>query len=215
MPSNWLGLEFTEQIELFLIIFIFMNIWNYWMKPVLTKNLYTNHSNKHSNNQSEYHSNKMANINLPKDMLEKEAFKTLPAKEKEEYVTNLLKKILDINEDGITISQIKEATGLTYSTIWHHLEILSCTAQAHKISRGNLDVYYHNGTATDLNESSKGEVKYGLSLVKNKEGNFVCIHEKRQNRMGNHTICKGINLPVELLGNFIAELDKVKNSFSK
>jgi len=32
MPSNWLGLEFAEQIELFLIIFIFMNIWNYWMK---------------------------------------------------------------------------------------------------------------------------------------------------------------------------------------
>jgi len=43
MPSNWLGLEFAEQIELFLIIFIFMNIWNYWMKlnkilPILKKN---------------------------------------------------------------------------------------------------------------------------------------------------------------------------------
>src|SRR3989338_11146774 len=37
MPSNWLCLEFTEQIELFLIIFIFMNIWNYWMKPFLPK----------------------------------------------------------------------------------------------------------------------------------------------------------------------------------
>ena len=157
----------------------------------------------------------MANINLPKDMLEKEAFKTLPAKEKEEYVTNLLKKILDINEDGITISQIKEATGLTYSTIWHHLEILSCTAQAHKISRGNLDVYYHNGIANHLNEHSTNKAAYAISTIKNREGDFVCIHEKRQNRMGNHTICKGINLPVELLGNFIAELDKVKNSFSK
>jgi len=176
----------------------------------LAKNLYTNHSNKHSNNQSEYHSNKMANINLPKDMLEKEAFKTLPAKEKEEYVTNLLKKILELNEDGITISQIKEATGLTYSTIWHHLEILSCTAQAHKISRGNLDVYYHNGTATDLNESSKGEVKYGLSLVKNKEGNFVCIHEKTENRSGNHTVCSGIAIPVELIDSFIETLRKAK-----
>ncbi|MBI2134816.1 hypothetical protein HYU09_02420 [Candidatus Woesearchaeota archaeon] len=84
----------------------------------------------------------MAKINIPSDKLEKEAFKTLPAKEKEEYVSNLLKKILELNPEGITISQIKEATGLTYSTIWHHLEILSCTAQGHKISRGNLDVYY-------------------------------------------------------------------------
>src|SRR3989338_3415233 len=107
----------------------------------------------------------MANINLPKEMLEKEAFKTLPAKEKEEYVTNLLKKILDLNEDGITISQIKEATGLTYSTIWHHLEILSSTAQAHKISRGNLDVYYHNGIANYLNEHNTNKPPYPISTV--------------------------------------------------
>jgi len=154
----------------------------------------------------------MAKINLPNDMLEKEAFKTLPAKEKEEYVTNLLKKILDLNEDGITISQIKEATGLTYSTIWHHLEILSCTSQAHKISRGNLDVYYHNGTSNHLNEFSTNKATYILSTVKNSEGNFVCVHEKRQNRMGNHTITKGINIPVELTDKFIAELNKVKSS---
>ncbi|MBI2134815.1 winged helix-turn-helix transcriptional regulator [Candidatus Woesearchaeota archaeon] len=154
----------------------------------------------------------MANINLPKEILEKEAFKTLPAKEKEEYVSNLLKKILDLNEDGITISQIREATGMTYSTIWHHLEILSCTAQAHKISRGNLDVYYHNGTMNHLNEYDGGKAKYSISSVKNREGNFVCIHEKRQNRLGNHTITTGISIPVELIDNLVAELNKVKNS---
>ena len=154
----------------------------------------------------------MAEINLPKDMLAKEAFKTLPAKEKEEYVTNLLKKILDLNEEGITISQIREATDLTYSTIWHHLEILSCTAQAHKISRGNLDVYYHNGRSSYLNELSKDGTNYTLGAVENSKGRFVCIHEKRQNRLGNHTVCSGVNIPVELIDGFIAELNKVKNS---
>ena len=154
----------------------------------------------------------MAEINLPKDMLAKEAFKTLPAKEKEEYVTNLLKKILDLNEEGITISQIREATDLTYSTIWHHLEILSCTAQAHKISRGNLDVYYHNGRSSHLNELSKDGTNYTLGTVENSKGRFVCIHEKRQNRLGNHTVCSGVNIPVELIDGFIAELNKVKNS---
>jgi len=157
----------------------------------------------------------MAKINVPKDMLAKEAFKTLPAKEKEEYVTNLLKKVLDLNEEGITISQIREATSLTYSTIWHHLEILSCTAQAHKISRGNLDVYYHNGNTNHLNELSNGEVNYSIGTVKNGEGNFVCIHEKRQNRLGNHTVCSGVNIPVELIDGFITELNKVKNSTKK
>ena len=148
-------------------------------------------------------------------MLAKDAFKTLPAKEKEEYVTNLLKKILDLNEEGITISQIREATGLTYSTIWHHLEILSCTAQAHKISRGNLDVYYHNGNSNHLNEHSTDKANYIISTVKNREGDFVFIHEKRENRLGSHTICSGISIPYELIGDFIEDLKKIKKSVKK
>ena len=154
----------------------------------------------------------MVKINLPKELLEKDSFKTLPAKKKEEYVGNLLKKILELNNEGITISQIREATGLTYSTIWHHLEILSCTAQGHKISRGNLDVYYPAGEVKHLNDYDKGNAKYTISTVKNNEGSFFCIHEKRQNRLGNHTVCKGINIPFELLDELLKELNNIKKS---
>ena len=157
----------------------------------------------------------MAKINLPEKILEKDAFKTLPAKKKEEYLNNLLKKILDLNEEGITISQIREATDLTYSTIWHHLEILSCTAQAHKISRGNMDVYYSNGNISHLNEHSTDKANYTISTVKSREGSFVCIHEKRENRLGNHTICSGINIPTDLIDDFIEDLKKIKKSVKK
>jgi len=157
----------------------------------------------------------MPKINIPNEILEKTSFRTLPAKEKEEYLKNLLKKILDLNPDGITISQIKEATGFTYSTIWHHLEILSCTAQGQKISRGNLDVYYPIGDLNHLNEYTEGKANYSISTVKNREGNFVCIHEKRQNRLGNHSICKGISMPVELIDDLILELKKAKKSTKK
>ncbi len=150
-------------------------------------------------------------INLPKEILPKEAFKSLPAKEKEEYLSNLLKKILELNPEGITISQIREATGLTYSTIWHHLEVLSCTSQCHKISRGNVDIYHPTGKSDHLNEYNKGKVKYAISTVENNEGKFVCIHEKRENRLGNHTVCKGIDIPFELIDNFIETLSKVKS----
>ena len=151
-------------------------------------------------------------INLPKELLPKESFKTLPAKEKEEYLRNLLIKILELNPEGITISQIKEATGLTYSTIWHHLEVLSCTAQCNKISRGNLDIYHNTGKANHLNEHNDGKVVYSLSTVENNKGKFVCIHEKRENRMGNQTICKGIDIPFELIDEFIETLTKVKST---
>ena len=152
----------------------------------------------------------MAQINLPKEILQKEAFKTLPAKEKEEYLRNLLKKILELNPDGVTISQIREATGLTYSTIWHHLEILSCTAQAHKISRGNTDVYHPHGTSNHLNDHDKGKVKYSISTVENERGKFICIQEKRENRVGNHTVHRGIDIPFELIDEVIETISKVK-----
>jgi DNA-binding transcriptional ArsR family regulator len=153
----------------------------------------------------------MAKLNLPKELLQKESFKTLPAKEKEEYLSNLLKKILELNREGVTLSQIKEAAGLTYSTIWHHLEVLSCTAQCHKISRGNLDIYYPTGKSTHLNDYTKGKVCYSISTVENNDGKFVCIHEKRENRMGNQTVCSGIQIPLELIDDFIKTFSKVKS----
>ena len=152
----------------------------------------------------------MAKINIPQESLQKETFKSLPAKEKEEYVRNILKKILELNPEGITISQIKEATGLTYSTIWHHLEILNSTAQGNKISRGNLDVYYPNTNVSHLNDYDNSKVKYSVSTMQNNEGTFVCIHEKRENRAGNYTVCKGISIPVELIDKLVNELGKIK-----
>ena len=152
----------------------------------------------------------MTNINSPSDMLQKEAFKILPAKEKEEYITNLLKKVLELNPEGVTISQIKEATGLTYSTIWHHLEVLSCTAQGHKVSKGNLDVYYPAGKMSHLNDYEKGKARYAISTAESKQGTFICIHEKRQSRTGNDAVCSGVAMPIELIDQFIEDLKKIR-----
>ena len=157
----------------------------------------------------------MAKINLPSEMLQKEAFKAFPAKEKEEYVSNVLKKILELNPEGITISQIKEATGLTYSTIWHHLEVLSCTAQGSKVSHGNLDVYYPTGKISHLNDYSKGKVIYSISLVESGESKFACIHEKRENRSGNPAVRSGILIPAELLDDIADAMSKAKKSIKK
>ncbi|MEK6827946.1 MAG: winged helix-turn-helix domain-containing protein, partial [Nanoarchaeota archaeon] len=124
--------------------------------------------------------------------------------------SNLLKKILELNPEGVTITQIREATGLTYSTIWHHLEVLSCTAQARKVSRGNIDVYYPSGKVDHLNDYAKGNSLYAVSTVENSEGKFVCIHEKRENRSGNQTVCRGISIPVEFIDNLIKDISKIK-----
>ena len=157
----------------------------------------------------------MAKINLPSEMLQKEAFRAFPAKEKEEYVSNLLKKILELNPGGITISQIKEDTGLTYSTIWHHLEVLSCTAQSNKVSHGNMDVYYPTGKISHLNDYAKDKIIYSLSIVESGNEQFICIHEKRENRSGNPAVRSGILIPTELVGDIADSMSKAKKSIKK
>jgi len=63
-----------------------------------------------------------------------------------------------------------------------------------------------------LNDYKKGKAQYTISTVEDKEGEFVCIHERRENRLGNHTVCRGISIPVELIDDFIENLNKVKKS---
>ena len=151
-------------------------------------------------------------LKLPSELLQKESFKSLPAKEKDEYLNNLLLKILQLNPDGITTSQIKEATGLTYSTIWHHLEILSGTSQSNKSSSGNVDVYYPSGDARHLNEYAQGNRTYAINTVKNAKGTFVQIHEKKENRAGSNAVCCGVSIPIELIDKVIDSLNKAKKA---
>ena len=152
----------------------------------------------------------MAKINIPADLLQKQALKSLPAKEKEEYMNNILKKILELNPEGVTTSQLKEAIGLTPSTIWHHLEILKSSAQCRKISHGNTDTYYSYGKEVQLKDIDKGKARYTICTVENDEGKFVCIYDKRKNRLDSYSIVRGVDIPFELLDEFIETLGKIK-----
>lgn len=67
----------------------------------------------------------MLKINLPQNMLEKEQYLALASAQKGEYIHKLLQDILELNPNGVTVSQIDKATYIGRSTIWHHLEVLA------------------------------------------------------------------------------------------
>ncbi len=151
----------------------------------------------------------MAKLNVPKDILENSTLKALPAKEKEEYIHNLLKKMLDLNPDGATVSQIKESLGLNPSTIWHHFEILKATAQCRKISHGNLDVYHTYGKEEELSKIETPKSQITLEKVENEEGAFICIHDRRKNRQGTYTVVRGVAIPIEILNEVVKVLNTI------
>ena len=157
----------------------------------------------------------MTEIKLPKEMLQKDAYKTLPAKEKEEYINNFLKQLLELNSEGVTTSQVKEVTGFPPSTIWHHLEILKSNGQSRKISHGNVDVYHSFGKPIAVADFDNDKARYSVLKVENNEGKFILIQEKRINRQDSYTNIRGVAIPIELVDSIVKSLSKAKESFKK
>ena len=89
-----------------------------------------------------------AMINLPTDLLETEQFKAMPALEKDSYLDRMLKKILELNPNGITAPTIARSLGINATTIWRHLEKLTSTKyennKIRKISSKTEDIVYRN-----------------------------------------------------------------------
>lgn len=155
----------------------------------------------------------MNKINLPKDILKKEELSKLPAQGKSEYITNLLKKLIELNPDGVTNAQIREATNYTDSTLWHHLEVLNFTEQCNKIQRGSVDVFYPNKRIGHFDEElrySGNKAIYCFSITRNKFGKFAYIHKKTESRLGDYVISSGLSIPYDLIDNFISILHKIK-----
>jgi len=94
----------------------------------------------------------MLKTNLPQNILEKEEYLALSSSQKAEYISNLLKEILELNPEGVTVSQIDEVTYIGHSTIWHHLEILASRAICLRMDRGDTEVYHSNKVLAPLKE---------------------------------------------------------------
>src|SRR3989338_8013643 len=107
-------------------------------------------------------------LNLPENILGKEQYVALSTYQKGEYVTNLLKQIIELNPQGVTISQIDKGINLGHSTIWHHLdELEDCHIQGE---------FYH----------------YDFDLIENIFGKFVRIQIKQESQSGDLITHSGV-----------------------
>lgn len=157
-------------------------------------------------------------INLPTDLLQKEKYEVMPPSDKERYIYTALKKILELNPNGITITMIKKATGFTYSTVWHHLEKMVATREGYKLDYGNTIIYFPNGKMVHHLKSEDmqiGDRGYSFYVVVNNFGKFVYLQEKKENRLGLTEVCGGLLIPYENLDEFIESLVNMKEKSKK
>jgi hypothetical protein len=145
-------------------------------------------------------------------MLTKNQFTAMASGEKERYTSKILKRILEQNQNGVTLGQIDKNTYFNKATIWRHLEKLVTTREAYKLEFGRVSVYYANGKLIRplfSEDITVGEKVYPIFFVRNNLGDFVYLQEKKEDRLGRAEVCGGLIIPLSQTETFAKRLLQV------
>jgi hypothetical protein len=161
------------------------------------------------------------NINLLggiKLYTEKE-FEGLSQSQKEKHGEYVIKHILENAKESLIISQIKESVPyLNEKTIQRYLDKLVNTNVAYKKLIGRTYVYYLNGRL--LHESLKEDMQAGDKLysffhIKNPDGEFIFIQEKKKGEFKDFSITGGILIKADYFDNLLEHLTEVNKKIKK
>jgi len=152
-------------------------------------------------------------LNLPENILSKEQYSALSTYQKGEYITNLLKQIIELNPQGVTISQIDKGINLGHSTIWHHLEKLADSAYCLKMERGDTAVYNFNKVLDELEDCHiQGEFyHYDFDLIENIFGKFVRIQIKQESQSGDLITHSGVIIGTNSYDKVVDSIVKIRD----
>src|SRR3989338_8151147 len=156
----------------------------------------------------------MLKLTLPQNVLNKEQYSALPATQKGEYLHNLMMQILELNPNGVTISQVDKAVKLGHSTIWHHLENLAVRAYCFKVERGDTAVYNFNKIINTL-EKCDCQDKFhffDFDIVENLFGKFVRVQIKQENLSGNSVAHGGLIISTNFFPEVVQVLNDIENN---
>lgn len=139
-------------------------------------------------------------------------FQKLSAQEKETYVKEVIRKTLDGNPHGITVTQLKELLPFDRRIIEKHLGIMKFTNEIYTVAIGSNVLYIPNHKA--LHEATAvskklGNHDYQVYTLQNRLGEFVVI-QQRDARRDSQEITGGLQLPKKDFGEFISYLRKAK-----
>jgi len=141
----------------------------------------------------------MVSILKPQSVLKTKEIMSLGPSRRRTYIHNKIVEILDMNENGVTVSEVENATGFDKTTIWRHLENLVAIREAYKKKRGPLAIYYKNGRLghPSYRETCKiGRKSYIFDKLENNDGEFILIQEKEMDDFKKMRINGGIMINV-------------------
>lgn len=152
-------------------------------------------------------------VRIPDDvklLKPEQAVKLSPA-DKTRYYDRAIMDILRANPQGITVSEIEEATGFMARTIRPHLNALVARGETIRISRGKLTVYQANGEVLDkplsIESGARLGVVYVISRIRDVAGNLsYYIQEKELDQYRTLTVKGGISIHSDDMRHFLTAL---------
>lgn len=150
----------------------------------------------------------MGDIRTP-TTLSKEEYLELPPHERGKYLREIIRKTLEQNEHGVSVSDLEENLPFDKRAIQKHLEVLTHTNVAYTSKVGPTKLYHPNERAmhTGFEEEFRINGKdYGLFTVDNRLGEFVLIQE-----MKDDDVEGGILIPIGGFDDFVEKVNEMRD----
>lgn len=139
-------------------------------------------------------------------ILSSEEIKTLRPDERETYIKNVVKDILDKKKNGVSISDVVELTGFTRITIGKHLQHLASIREAYKKETRGGAIFFKNGRLvhpTGQSQINVGNKVFAFYRLENDDGEFFYIQEKEEDIYKALKVKGGIMIPVKHFQSFL------------
>lgn len=144
----------------------------------------------------------------------KKEFEGLSDEQKDKHRGHVINKISENATEGISapeISRLVDYLG-TKKTIQRYLDKLVNTNVSYKKIKGNTIIYYHNGRLLHqvLEENIPiGKKIYSFIHMKNPDGEFISIQEKKKNEYDTLILSGGIIIDKDAFPNFIEHIQNI------
>ena len=107
----------------------------------------------------------------------------LPSHKKEQYARKIIKEVVEMNPHGVTLKGLEKALPLDYRTIEKHLFALIFTNEVYTEKIGATILYLSN--IAGMREGTKEAISFGgreydISVIENREGEFVMIRQREK-----------------------------------
>ncbi len=144
----------------------------------------------------------------------KEDIQKMSPQDKKKFLRALIHKAIKMNQNGVTIHQISDITGIDRRTVANHLEYLLATREIYTRQIGvRTSLFYPNHTAVrpTIDKDIKIDNKYySFQLIENPFGKFLSIQEKTKDEYNLYTTIGGLMVNVESLGELMRYLEEFK-----